>query len=81
MKKRLPRKLKKAMLTQQRLFDKSLGFKCRRAIMRQYMYQRYLTKLYGISISYNKPITIKDLSIATRLEARLEKIANWGPQI
>lgn len=75
MKERLPRKLKKAMLTEQRLFDKSLGFKCRRAIMKKFMYYKYLRKLYRksisydepVSISYDEPITVDHLRIANKL--------------
>ena len=80
MKKRLPRKLKKAMFTKLRLFDKSLGIKCRRAIMRQVMYQRYLTKLYGTEARYFDPIdidvqkiTIDELRISNKIEELMNR--------
>lgn len=62
MKPRLPRKLKKAMKTEQRLFDKKMGFKWKkRSSEKRFMYQLYLNKLYGLSLNYNTKLTLEDL--------------------
>ena len=83
MKPRLPRKLKKAMKTKQRLFDKKMGFKFKKSSMKRFMYQQYLKRLYGITARYD--IYIKNTENLTfealKLKNHIEKIVSTFPII
>lgn len=48
MKARLPRKVKKAMSTKERLADKKIGYKMKKSAFKLYMHLKYLRKLLDI---------------------------------
>lgn len=51
-KKRLPRKLKKQLFTQERLFNKKMGYKFKYRYFKIYMNMKYLSILFNKHICY-----------------------------
>lgn len=55
MKKRLPRKIKKAILSAHLSLDKKFGYKMKKSALRLHMHLLYFEQLQGKKISYISP--------------------------